>query len=161
MQVKSIFNNNTVMTVQSEAYFGLIQKNILATLSSVGLEGMAYHPPEYNFFDQNFGFTLVCSQKCAKKDFDNLSVSVPNIIFQKNKLSDIFSIVPIPKYSFSDSEVNSIFHPTIFKLIGDVFIEHYLESRPASDILSQIKTSPEDIKKQLLKDFYILPDISI
>jgi len=161
MLLKSIFSDNAVAVIQSEAYFGPIQKNILTTLEYVGLNAFIYHPPDYDFFDQNFGFSLICYEKCSKQDFNSLSVSVPNIIFQKKQLSDIFSLVPISKYSFSESEVNSIFHPTIFKLISDVFGQHYIQSRPINDIFGQIKMSPEETRKKLLEDFFIIPTVSI
>jgi predicted membrane-bound spermidine synthase len=157
----SAFRENTIAVIQSESYFGLIQKNILTTLGHIGIEVLAYHPPKYDFFDQNFGFSLVCFSGCQKNDFKKISVSVPNTIFQNNNLEDIFSTEPISKYSFYESQVNSIFHPTIFKLIDDVFSQHYMQSRPIKDILNQIKTSPEETKKQFLENFFILPVVSI
>jgi spermidine synthase len=159
--LKAIFNGNTIVVIQSESYFGSIQKNILTTLESVGLEGVYYHPPEYDFFDQNFGFSMICSEKCPKDRFKDLFVSVPNRIFQQNKLSDIFSVVPVSKYSFAKTEINSIFHPTIINLVGDVFIDHYLQSRPFDEILKQIKTSPEASRERLLKEYFVLPAASI
>ncbi len=159
--LKSVLAENGVSVIQSEAYFGSVQKAILATLESAGLVGIPYHPPVYDFFDQNFGFSLVCMNSCSKNDFKNLAVSVPNIIFKNNKLSDIFSIEPISKYSMGEPEVNSIFHPTIFKLMGDVFAQHYLQSRPIADIFGQIKTSQEQTKNKFLKEFFITPDIAI
>ncbi len=157
----SAFRENTIAVIQSESYLGLIQKNILTTLEYIGIEALAYHPPKYDFFDQNFGFSLVCFSGCQKNDFKKISVSVPNTIFQNNNLEDIFSTEPISKYSFYESQVNSIFHPTIFKLIDDVFSQHYMQSRPIKDILNQIKTSPEETKKQFLENFFILPTVSI
>jgi len=157
----SAFRENTIAVIQSESYLGLIQKNILTTLEYIGIEALAYHPPKYDFFDQNFGFSLICLNGCQKNDFKERFVSAPNTIFQNNELADIFSVEPISKYSFYESGVNSIFHPTIFKLIDDVFSQHYMQSRPIKDILNQIKTSPEETKKQFLENFFILPVVSI
>jgi hypothetical protein len=36
-----------------------------------------------------------------------------------------------------------------------------MQSRPIKDILNQIKTSPEETKKQFLENFFILPVVSI
>jgi len=159
--LKSTFRDNTVVVIQSESFFESIQKNILTTLEYVGIQALIYHPPEYDFFDQNFGFSMICLAGCKKDDFKELAVPVSNNIFMKNKLIDIFSPQPIPKYSFYQSEVNSIFHPTIFKLINNVFADHYMQSRPFDDILSQIKTSPEETKKQFIEEFFIMSAISI
>ncbi|MCL5017321.1 MAG: hypothetical protein M1155_01480 [Patescibacteria group bacterium] len=159
--LRSVFNRDTIATIQSESYFGPIQKNILTTLSSVGLDGAAYHPPKFNLFDQNFGFTIICPERCSADTFKNVSVSVPNVTFQKNKLSDIFSLVPIVENYSAGSEINSIFHPTIFKLMDNAFMEHYIESRPIEDILNQIKTSPEETQKQFIKEFLVFPAASV
>ncbi len=155
--LKSVLRENAVAVIQSEAYLGLVQKNILSTLEAAGLNGISYHPPVHDFFDQNFGFSLICRSGCSKEDFADLSVSVPNKMFIKNKLADIFSAEPISKYSFGELEINSIFHPTIFKLIGDVFIQHYLQSRPIGEILGQTDLSYDQIKKEFLKEFYVMP----
>lgn len=43
---------------RAAAILQLAKKTIIATLGAVGLKTLAFYPPNYNLFDQNFGFTL-------------------------------------------------------------------------------------------------------
>lgn len=155
--LKNILNNEGVIVVQSSGYFTEVQRIILRTLGAAGLHALAYHPPQYDLFDQNFGFTLAAKKEIKKEDFDGKSVTVSASIFKNDSLADIFNSVPIPKGENQRPRVNSIFHPNIFKAYGDVFAGHYLESRPKEKIFAQINMSTAVLYQELERLFYDKP----
>jgi len=153
LMLRNILARDGMVVIQSGGYLTGGQKIIIATLEAVGLKTLAFHPAEYNLFDQNFGFTLVSRDKFWTKQFNDLKVSVPTRIFQKNNLSKIFSTTLIPKQT-GVVKVNSLFHPSIVASQGDTFIQHYLESQPREKILTQIKLSPSEVYRQFQEMFY-------
>ena len=135
-----------------------VQQVILRTMSSAGFEVLAYHPPYFDLLDQNFGFTLASKKKLNKDEWLNKPVPVQNVIFNELTLGSILESKPIPRARISRSlEVNSLFRPTIFKAYGDVFIEHYLESRPKKSIIAQTGLSEEEFYKEFEKLIYKSP----
>lgn len=153
LMLKNLLAKEGMAVIQSGGYLTAGQKTIIATLESVGLKTLAFHPPNYNLFDQNFGFTFVSRENLSAEQFRNLSVSVATRIFQKNNLNQIFSITPIPK-KISVAKVNSLFRPTIVASQGDAFIQHYLESQPREKILTQIKLPEPEIYRRFQEMFY-------
>jgi len=151
--LENILDKKGIVVIQSGGYFTVGQKTVIATLEAVGLKTLALHPPEYNLFDQNFGFTLASQDNLSAEQFKNLKVSVSARIFQKNDLDRIFSAAPIPKQT-SAPKINSLFHPSIVTAQGDTFIQHYLESQPFEKILSQIKLPPSEVYRQWQEIFY-------
>ena len=97
LMLKNILAKDGMAVIQSGGYLTPGQKTIIATLEAVGLKTLAFHPPEYNLFDQNFGFALVSQDNLWSGQFRDLKVSVPTRIFQKNDLGKIFSVALIPK----------------------------------------------------------------
>ena len=155
LALENILAKDGMAVIQSGDYLTEGQKTIITTLESIGLKTLAFHPPEYNLFDQNFGFTLVSREKIWREQFKDLEVSAPTKIFQKNDydLSKIFSVELIPKETGAP-KVNSLFHPSIVANQGDAFIQHYLESQPREKILAQIKLPEQEIYSQFQEMFY-------
>ena len=156
--LKNILKPDGLAVVQSSSYMDSVQQVILRTMSSAGFEVLAYHPPYFDLLDQNFGFTLASKKKLNKDEWLNKPVPVQNVIFNELTLGSILESKPIPRARISRSlEVNSLFRPTIFKAYGDVFIGHYLESRPKKSIIAQTGLSEEEFYKEFEKLIYKSP----
>lgn len=153
LMLKNILSSEGIAVVQSGGYLDSNQRTIMRTLKSAGFEILAIHPPKIDILDKNFGFTLASKNKISKSVLEELSATVPTVVFQGNSLGRVLDPAPVPS-RIKNVGINTIFRPVITKAAGSIFAVHYFESRPTEDILKQIKLPPEEIYNQFYKLAY-------